>query len=321
MVPLQFFITTADQSALQGYAWVPPESEQKGIIWLVHGFGEYALRYQRLAEKLIAAGFIVIGFDHRGHGDSSGPRGCAPSYAHFLEDLNTVRLQASTMQFFQSFHPHALQNQFIWAHSFGGGLALNYLLRQVSEQAALPKLSGYLVTSPWLRLSEPPNPLLVGAAWLIHLVYPRFVIESDLDPAKVSSDPEIQQLYARERDDPKGKVHGKISYTLFSGARQAGAYAIANAHRVKQLGIPVRLVHGGRDQVTSAEASREFAELANTGCDAASPVVEFDLRANMLHETHNELEGGALLEDNLNWLSALCVTPRVEDVSLSTGTK
>lgn len=316
MTPLQFFITPADQTSLQGYAWLPEVSAQKGIVWLVHGFGEYALRFQRLAETLTEAGFCVIGYDHRGHGDSSGPRGFAPSYQHFLDDLNTVRVQASDMQFFQEINSHAVANQFIWAHSFGGGLALNYLLKEVGAKASLPKLSGYLVTSPWLRLSEPPKPLLVAAAWLIHLIYPKFVIESDLDPEKVSADPAVQAQYAQERDDPKGKVHGKISYTLFSGAREAGDYAIQNARRVKQLGIPVRLVHGGKDQVTSAEASREFAEIANTGCDANEPAVVFDLRANMLHETHNELNWAELTANNIKWLSGLCLEPVQEQPAL-----
>lgn len=309
MSPIRFSVTPQDKNLLQGYAWLPDKNRQKGIVWLVHGFGEYALRYQRLAEDLMDAGLCVIGYDHRGHGDSAGARGCAPSYRHFLDDLNTVRAEGSTQSFFENINTQALTKQFIWAHSFGGGLALNYLLRQVGEQKNLPQLAGYLITSPWIRLSEPPNPLLVGAAWLVQLVYPSFVINSDLDPKKVSADPQIQAQYAQERDDPQGKVHGKISHTLFSGAVEAGEYATHHARRVKEIGIPVRLVHGGKDQVTSAEASREFAEIANTGCDDAHQAVEFDLRANMLHETHNEVDRDDLVAENIRWLSHLCEEP------------
>jgi alpha-beta hydrolase superfamily lysophospholipase len=283
---------------------------------LVHGFGEYALRYQHVAEALTSAGFCVIGYDHRGHGDSAGDRGCAPSYGHFLQDLNTVRLQTAERSLFQQIDPQAQRRQFIWAHSFGGGLALNYLLRRMGEQAALPNLSGYVVTSPWLRLSDPPNPLKVGAAWLVTLLYPRFVIESDLDPARVSSDPQVQEQYAQERDDPDGKMHGKISYTLYSGAVAAGQYAIEQARRVADLGVPVRLVHGGKDQVTSAEASREFAEIANTGCKDMVLPVTFDLRANMLHETHNEQDRAEVISANVNWLSGLCSDSAVSSSSV-----
>jgi len=307
MAPLQFFVTTKDQASLHGYVWIPSTETHRGIVWLVHGFGEHVLRYQKVAEALLAEGFCVMGCDHRGHGDSSGARGCAPSYTHYLEDLNALREQAPQMQFFEKISQHAVRHQFFWAHSFGGGLALNYLLRGVGDQLDLPRLSGYLITSPWLRLSEPPNPLLVAGAWLMRLIYPKFVINSDLDPARISADPLVQSQYAKERDDPQGKLHGKISYTLFSGAVKAGAYALAQAHRVKSIGVPVRLVHGGKDLVTSAEASREFAEVANAGCDPARPAVEFDLRANMLHETHHELDSESLLAENIMWLKGLCL--------------
>ena len=35
---------------------------------LVHGLGEHVLRYEHVAQKLVAAGYAVYGDDHRGHG-------------------------------------------------------------------------------------------------------------------------------------------------------------------------------------------------------------------------------------------------------------
>ena len=48
------------------YTWAAPKP--KGVVQLVHGLGEYATRYEALAQALVAAGYSVYADDHRGHG-------------------------------------------------------------------------------------------------------------------------------------------------------------------------------------------------------------------------------------------------------------
>lgn len=48
------------------YVWEAPEP--KGMLQLTHGLGDHALRYERFAQKLVAAGYTVYADDHRGHG-------------------------------------------------------------------------------------------------------------------------------------------------------------------------------------------------------------------------------------------------------------
>jgi alpha-beta hydrolase superfamily lysophospholipase len=48
------------------YTWAA--KNPKGVLQLVHGLGEYATRYEGLAQALVAAGFSVYADDHRGHG-------------------------------------------------------------------------------------------------------------------------------------------------------------------------------------------------------------------------------------------------------------
>jgi alpha-beta hydrolase superfamily lysophospholipase len=40
----------------------------KAVVQIVHGLGEYALRYETLAQALVAAGYAVYAIDYRGHG-------------------------------------------------------------------------------------------------------------------------------------------------------------------------------------------------------------------------------------------------------------
>ena len=48
------------------YRW--EAAKPKAVFQLTHGLGEHALRYERLAQELVAAGYSVWADDHRGHG-------------------------------------------------------------------------------------------------------------------------------------------------------------------------------------------------------------------------------------------------------------
>lgn len=48
------------------YTWAAPQP--KAVLQIAHGLGEYAGRYESLAQALVAAGFSVYADDHRGHG-------------------------------------------------------------------------------------------------------------------------------------------------------------------------------------------------------------------------------------------------------------
>jgi len=50
------------------YVWRAPQP--RAVVQIAHGLGEYALRYQALADELVAAGFSVYANDHRGHGET-----------------------------------------------------------------------------------------------------------------------------------------------------------------------------------------------------------------------------------------------------------
>jgi alpha-beta hydrolase superfamily lysophospholipase len=42
----------------------------RAVVQIAHGLGEYAGRYEELAQKLVGAGFTVYADDHRGHGQT-----------------------------------------------------------------------------------------------------------------------------------------------------------------------------------------------------------------------------------------------------------
>jgi len=56
----------ADGVTIHFSVWKAPTAV--GVVQLSHGLGEYATRYERLAQDLVATGFSVYADDHRGHG-------------------------------------------------------------------------------------------------------------------------------------------------------------------------------------------------------------------------------------------------------------
>jgi alpha-beta hydrolase superfamily lysophospholipase len=63
-----FTFEDADGVTISYYGWVT--GRPKAILQLAHGLGEYAGRYEELAQQLVNAGYSVYADDHRGHGQT-----------------------------------------------------------------------------------------------------------------------------------------------------------------------------------------------------------------------------------------------------------
>jgi alpha-beta hydrolase superfamily lysophospholipase len=68
------FDSTADGFNLQAYRW-SPATTPRAILVLAHGAAEHALRYERFITALNDVDIEVWAVDHRGYGQSVGPRG------------------------------------------------------------------------------------------------------------------------------------------------------------------------------------------------------------------------------------------------------
>jgi alpha-beta hydrolase superfamily lysophospholipase len=254
-------------------AWVP-ETPVQGVVCLVHGLGKHSGRYAPLAARLNAGGFAVLAFDLRGHGRSGGKRGHFV-YADALDDV--ARLVGEAQRRFGD------APRFLYGHSLGGNLVLNYVLRRPSEN-----LRGAIASGPWLRLAFEPPAYKVFLARSVGKLWPTLLQPSGLQPKDLSHDPAVVKAYV---EDPL--VHDRISAGMFLEAYQAGLWALEHA---ADLGLPVLLMHGSEDRLTSAEASREFCQRAGGQCT-------FRLWEGMYHEVHNEVGKEEVYCTVLDWLT------------------
>ena len=263
---------TADKTRLYAQSW-QPDGTAVGVVGLVHGLGDHSSRYAHVAAALAEAGYITMTFDQRGHGKSQGARGDAPTYDEQMDDIKRLLAEAGER--------YPALPRFLYGHSMGGNLALNYALRR------RPALQGVIATGPWLRAAFDPPAWRVRAGRFLHKVRPALLQPSGIDVTAVSRDAAVVQAY---RDNPL--IHDKISLRMYFSCVNAGRWAL---ERAAEFTLPLLLMHGGADRLTSAAASREFAATIKNGCTYK----EWD---GLFHEIHNEPEQQQVFAYMIDWL-------------------
>jgi alpha-beta hydrolase superfamily lysophospholipase len=272
MKTTEWSFTTRDGLALQARDWVP-DGPARALVALVHGFDEHGERYGHVGAALAAAGYALSSYDARGHGRSGGKRVHAESFEPLMEDLDTFLKLASAR------HPGV--PRFLYGHSMGGNEVLNFALRRK------PALAGVVATSPWLELAKAPPAWQAGAARVASRLLGGVALPTGLESAALSRDPAVVAAY-----DADPFVQGKITPRLLVSVLDAGQWALAHA---AEWTLPLLLLHGDADRITSFDASRRFAE-------AAGGDVTFHAWPGGYHELHNDPDKAEVLKEIVAWL-------------------
>lgn len=252
-----------------------PVGPRRGLVVLVHGFDDHGGRYQHVGTALAEAGFVLCCADTRGQGRSGGPWAWVERYERLMEDVGAF-LDLATAR-----HPGL--PRFLYGHSMGGNEVLNFLLRRQ------PKLAGAVVTGPWLELAVKAPALKLAAARLAARLPFTVALPTEMDPGGVSRDPAVVAAYVA---DPC--VKGKITPRLLVSVLDAGQWALQHAG---QLSVPLLILHGDSDQITSMGASQRFAA-------AAGPQATFRAWPHGFHELHNDPDRAEVLKVITGWLGA-----------------
>ncbi len=132
------FLKASDKVDLAYYSFLP-KSEPKASLIFYHGGGFWSNRlYQKMAQELTEKFPVAVYLaDLRGHGNSGGLRGDAPSAQQVWQDIDdTVRFVKQR---------HSALPLFLGGHSAGAGVILNYSGWQKSNL-----VDGYFFVAPFL---------------------------------------------------------------------------------------------------------------------------------------------------------------------------
>ncbi|MEN6494832.1 MAG: lysophospholipase [Thermoguttaceae bacterium] len=268
------YFTTPDGARLLERAWLL-DDETAGAVLVVHGFVEHSGRYAELAAALNQHGFAVYSLDLRGHGRSEGERVFVSSFEEYLTDLDTL---LGRMRQREPGKPI-----FLFGHSMGGLIALQFALRRQAELRGLI-VSGAVVrlgarVFPWLRR------LAVVAGWLLPRV--RLV---RMGGGMVSRDPAVVVDFRR---DPL-VFHDRFPLRTGAEIIRAGRQIEA---RLEEFRLPLLILHGTGDVVTDPEGSRQLYARAD------SPDKTLKLYKGLYHDLLHEPEREQVIAELVAWLS------------------
>ncbi|MBK8987015.1 MAG: alpha/beta hydrolase [Chloroflexi bacterium] len=250
-----------------------PDGPTQAVVIIVHGHGEHSGRYKNVVTHLVPQGFALYGLDHRGHGRSPGQRGYVNNMADFRGDVGAlVQLTAAS-------HPGL--PRFIYGHSLGGLIGLDYIMRQPEG------LRGAIISAPAVG-SVGVAAILLQVSRVLSRVWPTFGLETGLDVNAISRDPEEVKAYQR---DPL--VHGKGTARLATEVMDTATWCQGNAHTLR---LPLLLIHGTADAITSPADSRRFFD------NAASPDKTYIAYDGGYHESHNDIHHQQVVADLSAWL-------------------
>ena len=253
-----------------------PEVQPKAVVVLVHGLGEHTGRYAHVGQALTDAGYVLVGFDLRGHGKSGGARGHFPSLDVVTQDIRQF------FQFVSQRHPNL--PQFLYGHSLGGLLSLTYAVQNKAM------LKGVMVTGSALRSALQEQKAKIAMANILGTLMPAMTIPSGLDATTISRDKAVVDKYVR---DPL--VHDKTSLGLGKSALTAIDACFA---RAREFAYPLLIMHGKADKLTYASGSEDFARLAGE----KNKDVTLKIWDGLYHEIHNEPEQAEVFKIMIEWL-------------------
>lgn len=253
---------TIDGASLFYRHW-PAEAANAGerAIVLLHRGHEHSGRLQHLVDELDLPECSMFAWDARGHGRSSGRRGCAPSFATLIKDLDTF------VRHLESGHGTRPSNIVVVAQSVGSVLAAAW----VHDYA--PKIRAMVLAAPAFQIKL-YVPFARPALKILHKIFGDFTVKSYVRPDYLTHDP---QRIASFRSDPL--ITRDISAKVLLDVYNTAARVLTDAQAIQ---APTQVLVSGADWVVHKKPQRRFFERLG------SPIKEKHELSGFYHDTFGE---------------------------------
>jgi len=258
------------------YNWYPKKAPPQGLVFILHGLGEHAGRFEGLAKFLASNDYAVFALDHQGHGKSGGERLLIFKDNDLLQDIE-IWFNIISREFPATFP------RFLFGHSMGGGLAIKTMYKHENW------FRGAILSAPAVVKGEDFTNALVLMCKLINFVSPRTGLKQ-IPPESLSS---ITEEVNISRNDPL-VCHNAIP--------AATGIALLNMLTAIQAGLdkitwPFFIYSGSDDKLADPKGAKLFFE------KAGSRDKEIKIFDKNKHEVHHDVGKDELFNCILNWLN------------------
>lgn len=281
-----------ERDEVQGWIYVPA-CEPKGVVQLIHGFGEHSRRYLHMIVGYLEAGYIVAADDHVGHGKTAivnntwgdwGDKGCHT----MMEDEH--KLHGLVREKFPDL-PY-----FLFGHSMGSFIVRDYIATY-GEDLAGAVICG--TTGTWPDLERPlamiqkdidegkakeSDPMIASAAmgWM----FGRCPEGVKLGNEWICSDPYVQQDHAADPFDAFTRPTSNRAWLYFLQMIQV----ITGTDWAEKVPKDLPIYNIGGDQDPVGQYGRGVYECSNWLIDTGHTRVSTKLYPGYRHEIHNYKE-------------------------------
>lgn len=279
------FPSNADGTQVATYTWANTAGQPVGVVQIAHGLAEHGARYDRFAQQLNAAGFVVHAVDHRGHGRTGGDRLGDFGAAGFGGLIADVAQYGSALR-----AQHGGLPVFLFAHSMGSFAAQAALLDHASTWAgailsgstALDALAAAMANAP----ADAPSGLAAFNAGFEHRTGYEWLSRDEAEVDAYVADPWCGW-----------EVPGDVIPSLFAPAARLADPALLAGIRSD---LPILIASGDADPLAGGGALIEL--LGQRYRDAGIADVTVKLYPAARHEILNETNRDEVTADIVAWL-------------------
>ncbi|MBB6560039.1 alpha-beta hydrolase superfamily lysophospholipase [Acidovorax soli] len=284
------FLSNADGTQVATYTWAKVAGQPAGVVQIAHGLAEHGARYDRFAQQLNAAGFVVHAVDHRGHGRTAAGRLGDFGAAGFGGLIADVAQYGSALR-----AQHGSLPVFLFAHSMGSFAAQAALLDHASIWAgailsgstALDALAAAMANAP----ADAPSGLAAFNAGFAHRTGYEWLSRDAAEVDAYVADPWCGW-----------EVPGDVIPSLFAPAARLADPALLAGIRSD---LPLLIASGDADPLAGGGALIEL--LGQRYRDAGIADVTVKLYPAARHEILNETNRDEVTADIVAWLRAHAV--------------